>query len=107
MRDYFANISVFNVHYDGNGEITARESRISSRLLAFNETGFNGTEDANYRTQGWNFLLSGGGLYGNLDFSFTVGHEDGTATPRFPTGNYNAGGSPAIRSATFASASTS
>ena len=66
------------------------------RLLAFNETGFNGTAADNYRTQGWNFLLSGGGMYGNLDFSFTAGHEDGTATPRF-TGNYNAGGSPAIR----------
>ena len=65
-------------------------------MLAFNETGFNGTADDAYRTQGWNFLLSGGGLYGNLDFSFTAGHEDGTDTPRF-TGNYNAGGSAAIR----------
>ena len=31
-----------------------------------------------YRTEGWEFLLAGGGLYNNLDYSFTVGHEDGT-----------------------------
>lgn len=95
LRDYFERVSIFNVHYDANAEILRANPKID-RLLAFNETGFNGTADDNYRTQGWNFLLSGGGLYGNLDFSFTAGHEDGTATPRF-TGNYDAGGSAAIR----------
>jgi len=95
LHGCFANISIFNVHYDGNAEIL-RANPDPGRLLAFNETGFNGTEADNYRTQGWNFLLSGGGLYGNLDFSFTVGHEDGTSVPRF-TGNYNAGGGAAIR----------
>jgi hypothetical protein len=95
LQQYFSHLSVFNVHYDANAEILRANPNID-RLLAFNETGFNGIADDNYRTQGWNFLLSGGGLYGNLDFSFTVGHEDGTATPRF-TGNYNCGGSPALR----------
>jgi hypothetical protein len=28
--------------------------------------------------EGWDFLLAGGGLYNNLDYSFTAGHEDGT-----------------------------
>ena len=28
--------------------------------------------------EGWEFLLAGGGLYNNLDYSFTAGHEDGT-----------------------------
>lgn len=96
LKRYFSRISVFNVHYDANAEILRTNPNID-RLLAFNETGFNGTADDNYRTQGWTFLLSGGGLYGNLDFSFTVGHEDGTATPRF-TGNYNCGGSTSLRS---------
>ncbi|MFO0889046.1 MAG: carbohydrate binding domain-containing protein [Isosphaeraceae bacterium] len=92
----FANLSVFNVHYDGNAQVLALNPRLP-KLLAFNETGFNGTGDDLYRVQGWNFLLSGGGLYNHLDFSFTVGHEDGTATPRFLPGSYNGGGSRELR----------
>lgn len=95
LSEFFENISVLNVHYDSNAAMPVSNPHIP-RLLAFNETGFNGTGDDSYRAQGWNFLLSGGGLYGNLDFSFSVGHEDGTGTPAF-TGTYNAGGSPAIR----------
>jgi hypothetical protein len=95
LKGYFARLSVFNVHYDANGGIL-RDNPSLKKVLAFNETGFNGTGDEYYRTQGWNFLLSGGGLYGNLDFSFSVGHEDGSGIPTF-TGNYNAGGSAAVR----------
>jgi hypothetical protein len=43
-----------------------------------NETGFKGTGDTHYRMEAWEFLLTGGGLYNNLDYSFAVGHEDGT-----------------------------
>jgi hypothetical protein len=92
----FRDIDVFNVHYDANADIV-RENPGLDRALAFNETGFNGTPDECYRTQGWRFLLSGGALYGNLDLSFTVGHEDGTAIPRFSTGTYDAGGSANLR----------
>jgi hypothetical protein len=28
--------------------------------------------------EGWEFVLAGGGLYNNLDYSFVVGQEDGT-----------------------------
>jgi hypothetical protein len=28
--------------------------------------------------EAWDFLVAGGGLFNNLDYSFTVGHEDGT-----------------------------
>jgi hypothetical protein len=95
LEKYFAKLSIFNVHYDANAEILFLNPDLP-KLLAFNETGFNGTKDDFYRTQGWNFLLAGGGLYGNLDFSFSVGHEDGTGTPTF-TGDYNSGGSAALR----------
>ncbi len=95
LKQYFGRLSVFNVHYDANGEVLLANPNLRG-LLAFNETGFNGAEDTYYRTQGWNFMLSGGGLYGNLDFSFTVGHEDGTAAPGFGQ-NYNAGGSKSLR----------
>ena len=96
LAGVFQAIDVFNVHYDANAAIVQENPELR-RALAFNETGFNGTGDEFYRTQGWRFLLSGGALYGNLDFSFTVGHEDGTATPRFSTGSYDAGGSAALR----------
>ncbi len=93
---YFRRLALFSVHYDANAEIL-RLNPALPKILAFNETGFNGTADDAYRTQGWRFLLSGGALYSHLDFSFTVGHEDGTATPRFRGASYDGGGSPALR----------
>jgi len=92
----FRNLSIFTYHYDGNAA-SLQLNRDLARAIGFNETGFNGVKDDAYRTQGWNYLLSGGSLYGNLDFSFTVGHEDGTDTPRFSTPLYDSGGSPALR----------
>jgi hypothetical protein len=61
--------------------------------IGYDETGFAGRDDATYRRQAWNFLLSGGGLFNNLDYSFTVGKEDGTDTTNKAPG----GGSPALR----------
>ncbi len=53
-----------------------------------------GTADAPYRMEAWEFLLAGGGLYNNLDYSFTVGNEDGTFV--FPA-TQPGGGGPALR----------
>ena len=47
------------------------------RVLGCDETGFAGREGATYRQQAWNFVLSGGGLFNHLDYSFRVGSEDG------------------------------
>lgn len=96
LARYFGQIDGFNVHYDGNGDSLALNPWLP-RYLAFNETGFNGTGDAPYRTQGWNYLLGGGAVYSHLDFSFTVGHEDGTAKPMFTDTYYNGGGGVALR----------
>jgi hypothetical protein len=49
-----------------------------------NETGFSGVEDAHYRKEAWAFLLAGGALYNNLDYSFTADTEDGTFAVRKP-----------------------
>jgi hypothetical protein len=46
-------------------------------VIGENETGFKGTADDHYRMEAWEFLLAGGGLFNNLDYSFTAGHEDG------------------------------
>jgi len=49
-----------------------------NKVIGENETGFRGTADEVYRNEAWDFLLAGGGLFNNLDYSFTAGHEDGT-----------------------------
>jgi hypothetical protein len=96
LESYFPHLSLFCVHYDANAE-SLFLNRTLGKAFGFNETGFNGTADDLYRVQGWNYLLSGGALYGHLDFSFTVGHEDGTATPKFLYASYSGGGSAPLR----------
>jgi hypothetical protein len=70
-------ISIFNFHYASPPDTIAWNAH-HMRLIGDNETGFRGTADLPYRSEGWDFILAGGGLYNNLDYSFTVGHEDGT-----------------------------
>jgi hypothetical protein len=69
-------VSVFNFHYSRPPESVALNYDLN-RVIGYNETGFDGSDDAVYRTQGWDFLMAGGALYNNLDYSFTVGHERG------------------------------
>ena len=57
-------------------------------------TGFSGTNDSAYRMEAWDFIIAGGGLFNNLDYSFTVGHEDGSFV--YPA-SQPGGGSPALR----------
>lgn len=61
--------------------------------IGCDETGFQGRDDARYRSDAWKFLLAGGALYNNLDYSFSPGHDDGTDTE--PNGQ--GGGSPTLR----------
>ncbi len=49
-----------------------------NKVIGDHETGFKGTNDLPYRVEAWEFMLAGGGLYNHLDYSFTVGDEDGT-----------------------------
>jgi hypothetical protein len=48
-----------------------------NKVIGDNETGFKGTNDTHYRMEAWQFILAGGGLYNNLDYSFVAGREDG------------------------------
>ncbi|MHB8973976.1 MAG: hypothetical protein ACYC4N_26370 [Pirellulaceae bacterium] len=70
-------VSVFNFHYS-SPPTAVKENFALNKVIAENETGFKGTGDTHYRMEAWEFLLAGGGLYNNLDYSFAVGHEDGT-----------------------------
>ncbi len=77
--DPLSTVSIFNFHYTyplhRRGSRTTRSTKSAS---VENETGFRGTADEVYRNEAWDFLLAGGGLFNNLDYSFTAGHEDGT-----------------------------
>ncbi len=46
--------------------------------ISCDETGFLGRSDDAYRRQAWNFMLSGGSVFDGLDYSFSVGKEDGS-----------------------------
>ena len=70
-------VSVFNFHYAYPPTTVAQNFHLN-KVIGDNETGFDGTADSTYRKEGWSFILAGGGLYNNLDYSFTAGNENGT-----------------------------
>jgi hypothetical protein len=68
-------VSIVNFHYAMPGAV-----RMNLRIwgvIGLDETGFMPHMDHLYIDQAWRFILSGGGLYNNLDYSFTAGHEAG------------------------------
>lgn len=69
-------ISIFNFHY-AYPEAASQNQELN-KVIGLDETGFMPHDDYNYRSQAWKFMLAGGALYNNLDYSFTVGSEDGT-----------------------------
>ena len=70
-------VSIFNFHYT-SPPTAVKENFALNKVIGENETGFKGTGDTHYRMEAWEFLLAGGGLYNNLDYSFAAGIEDGT-----------------------------
>lgn len=86
-------VSLFNFHYATPPETVALNYGLD-KPIGENETGFRGTNDSQYRMEGWDFMVVGGALFNNLDYSFTAGREDGTFV--FPETQPGAG-SPALR----------
>ena len=86
-------VSIFNFHYATPPDTVALNYGLD-RVIGDDETGFRGVADRPYRTEAWEFLLAGGGVFDNLDYSFTAAHEDGTAPVTDPTPG---GGGPALR----------
>ncbi len=70
------NVSILNFHY-ARPPRSVEVNYDLDKAIGYNETGFDGQSDDTYRIQGWAFLTAGGTLYNNLDYSFTVGHENG------------------------------
>jgi hypothetical protein len=78
------NVSVFNFHYANPPDAVGQNYSLN-KVIAYDETGFRGSGDAVYRTHAWHFLLAGGAVYNNLDYSFTANAEDGSAKVMPPT----------------------
>jgi hypothetical protein len=85
-------VSIFNFHYAVPPAAVAINYGLN-KAIGENETGFRGKADVTYRTEGWDFILAGGALYNNLDYSFTAKHPRGTFLEYKSPG----GGSPALR----------
>ena len=83
-------VSIINFHYAYPDAVELNYGW--RRPVGLDETGFAGSDDATYRRQAWRFLLAGGSLFDNLDYSFTTSRPDGTDTNEAP-----GGGSPALR----------
>jgi hypothetical protein len=98
VGDVDSRVSILNFHYAWPEAVTLNAGL--RRVASFDETGFASPgdrvaapeTDAVYRRQAWEFLLAGGGIFSMLDYSFAVGHEDGSFVNRAP-----GGGSPALR----------
>jgi hypothetical protein len=82
-RPVHPGVSILNFHYADPP--AALDNYGLNLALSDDETGFEGTGDRPYRSEAWLFLLSGGSIISNLDYSFTPDHEDGTAPVNDPT----------------------
>jgi hypothetical protein len=93
IADPHPAVSIFNFHYATPPETVAMNYALN-KVIGDDETGFRGVSDDVYRMEGWDFLIAGGGLYNNLDYSFAAGYEDGTF--QYPS-TQPGGGSRALR----------
>ena len=93
IKDPHPAVSVFNFHY-ATPPVAVADNYQLNKVIGDNETGFKGNADETYRMQGWLFLLAGGALYNNLDYSFTPDRENGTF--QYPS-TQPGGGSVALR----------
>lgn len=89
VTDPHPAVSIFNFHYTYPPDVVAQNFGLHA-VIGENETGFRGTRDEVYRVEAWDFLIAGGGLFNNLDYSFTVKHEDGTF--QYPASQPGGGG---------------
>ena len=83
VKDPHPAVSIFNFHY-ATPPTTVAENWHLNRPIGDDETGFKGTADWHYHMEAWEFLLAGGAIYSNLDYSFTVAEPDGTFFPLPP-----------------------
>jgi hypothetical protein len=91
VRSVLPGVSVVNFHY-AYPEAVAWNYGIG-KAISYDETGFLGRNDDAYRREAWNFMMAGGSVFDQLDYSFSPGHEDGMDAEE----NGPGGGSAALR----------
>jgi hypothetical protein len=91
VKELVPGASIINFHYAYPEAAIWNLHR--RQPISCDETGFMGTEDRHYRLEAWRFMLAGGAVFNNLDYSFAPGFEDGTDVQ----GKSPGGGSPALR----------
>ncbi|MCG6187707.1 hypothetical protein [Maribellus maritimus] len=79
-----AKVSILNFHYVWPEAVWLNYGW--HRPVSFDESGFAGSSDTAYLRQAWQFILAGGAVFNNLDYSFFVGKEDGTGQNIAPGG---------------------
>jgi hypothetical protein len=77
IKDPSKHVSIFNFHY-ATPPTTVSLNYGLGRAIGDDETGFKGAADLPYRTEAWDFLIAGGAIYSNLDYSYTPKHPGGT-----------------------------
>src|ERR1700690_1783770 len=91
VRNVLPGVSVVNFHYAYPEAVTWNYGL--GKAISYDETGFLGRDDDAYRREAWNFMMVGGSVFDQLDYSFSPGNEDGMdAEPNGP-----GGGSAALR----------
>ncbi|MCR9293676.1 MAG: hypothetical protein NXI32_13210 [bacterium] len=78
------NIAILNFHYAWPEAVWMNYGW--NRPVSFDESGFAGSDDERYLVQAWQFMLAGGAVFNNLDYSFYVGAEDGRGSNQAPGG---------------------
>ncbi len=79
-----ANIDIIHFHYAWPEAVALNYGW--DRPIGFDESGFAGSADSTYLQQAWSFMLAGGAIFNNLDYSYYVGSEDGTGSYDAPGG---------------------
>lgn len=88
LYDVDPDLSILNFHYATPEAVELNYGW--DRVLGLDETGFAGSADSTYRGLAWRFIMAGGGLFNNLDYSFTVERPDGTDVNEAPGGGSRA-----------------
>lgn len=78
------HVSILNFHYAWPEAVWLNYGW--NRAIGFDESGFAGSSDTTYVKQAWQFMMAGGAIFNNLDYSFYAGYEDGTGANNAPGG---------------------
>ncbi len=84
LSEVDTNVSILNFHYVWPEAIWLNYGW--NRPVSFDESGFAGSSDTTYLRQAWQFILAGGAIFNNLDYSFYVGSENGMGQNTAPGG---------------------